>query len=184
MECWALEAFGAAYSLQEMLTIKSDDVNGRSKAYEAIVKGENLKRPGIPESFKVLVRELQSIGLDVSVAKRTKDGEIEVDLMAEVEEPKQRGHKRHAGFDIGLETAIGELTGGGGVASAVALGERDDMHVDEGDSDSDDTETDTVSGRAAAPAPAETETETDSASDSEADEEFLDDSDDEPNMDM
>src|SRR5476649_2373858 len=54
MECWALEAFGAGYSLQEMLTIKSDDVNGRSKAYESIVKGENLRRPGIPESFKVL----------------------------------------------------------------------------------------------------------------------------------
>ena len=87
MECWALEAFGSAYSLQEMLTIKSDDVNGRSKAYESIVKGENLRRPGIPESFKVLVRELQSIGLDLSVAKRTKEGEeVEIDLMAEVEE--------------------------------------------------------------------------------------------------
>ncbi len=82
MEVWALEAYGAAYTLQEMLTIKSDDVSGRSRAYEAIVKGENLNRPGIPESFKVLVRELQSIGLDLSVTKMMKDGrEVEVDLM-------------------------------------------------------------------------------------------------------
>jgi DNA-directed RNA polymerase subunit beta len=178
MECWALEAFGAAYSLQEMLTIKSDDVNGRSKAYEAIVKGENLKRPGIPESFKVLVRELQSIGLDVSVAKRTKEGEVEVDLMAEVEEPKQRGNRRVAGFDIGLETAIGELTGGGGVGAAVALSERDDMHEEELDSDSDgETETETS-----------TASTTETADEPEAEEEvFMDDSeamDDEPSMDI
>jgi DNA-directed RNA polymerase subunit beta len=111
MECWALEAFGGAYSLQEMLTIKSDDVNGRSKAYESIVKGENLKRPGIPESFKVLVRELQSIGLDVSVAKRTREGgEIEVDLMAEVEEARPRGLRRLSPFgDIGIESELSEL---------------------------------------------------------------------------
>ncbi len=111
MECWALEAFGAAYSLQEMLTIKSDDVNGRSKAYESIVKGENLKRPGIPESFKVLVRELQSIGLDVSVAKRTREGgELEVDLMTEVEEVRPRGLKRLSPFgEIGMESELMEL---------------------------------------------------------------------------
>jgi DNA-directed RNA polymerase subunit beta len=112
MECWALEAFGGAYSLQEMLTIKSDDVNGRSKAYESIVKGENLKRPGIPESFKVLVRELQSIGLDVSVAKRTREGgELEVDLMAEVEEARPRGLRRLSPFgDIGIESELSELS--------------------------------------------------------------------------
>jgi len=82
MEVWALEAYGASYSLQEMLTIKSDDVTGRSRAYEAIVKGENLTRPGIPESFKVLVRELQSIGLDISVTKQMRDGrEVDVNLM-------------------------------------------------------------------------------------------------------
>jgi DNA-directed RNA polymerase subunit beta len=111
MECWALEAFGAAYSLQEMLTIKSDDVNGRSKAYESIVKGENLKRPGIPESFKVLVRELQSIGLDVSVAKRTREGtELEVDLMAEVEEARPKGLRRLTSFgEIGIESELAEL---------------------------------------------------------------------------
>jgi DNA-directed RNA polymerase subunit beta len=84
MEVWALEAYGASYTLQEMLTIKSDDVVGRSRAYEAIVKGQNLNRPGIPESFKVLVRELQSIGLDITVRKNLKDGrEVEVDLMTD-----------------------------------------------------------------------------------------------------
>ncbi|TCO56113.1 DNA-directed RNA polymerase subunit beta [Caldanaerobacter subterraneus] len=73
MEVWALEAYGAAHSLQEMLTVKSDDVTGRVKAYEAIVKGENIPEPGIPESFKVLVKELQSLALDVKVI--TEDGQ-------------------------------------------------------------------------------------------------------------
>ena len=67
MEVWALEAYGAAYTLQEMLTIKSDDTVGRVKAYEAIVKGENIAEPSIPESFKVLLKEMQSLGLDVNV---------------------------------------------------------------------------------------------------------------------
>lgn len=67
MEVWALEAYGAAYTLQELLTVKSDDVVGRVKTYEAIVKGENVPEPGVPESFKVLIKELQSIGLDVKV---------------------------------------------------------------------------------------------------------------------
>jgi len=67
MEVWALEAYGAAYTLQEILTVKSDDVVGRVKTYEAIVKGENIPEPGVPESFKVLIKELQSLGLDVSV---------------------------------------------------------------------------------------------------------------------
>lgn len=91
MEVWALEAYGAAYTLQEMLTIKSDDVNGRNRAYEAIVKGDNIPRPGIPESFKVLVRELQSIGLDITVAK--KDG-IEVDLMSDMDDLRKSAPKR------------------------------------------------------------------------------------------
>jgi DNA-directed RNA polymerase subunit beta len=67
MEVWALEAYGASYSLQEMLTVKSDDVAGRSKVYEAIVKGDNSPEPGVPESFNVLVKELQSLGLDVEL---------------------------------------------------------------------------------------------------------------------
>jgi DNA-directed RNA polymerase subunit beta len=67
MEVWALEAYGAAYTLQELLTIKSDDVPGRVKVYEAIVKGENIPEPGIPESFKVLIKEMQSLCLNVEV---------------------------------------------------------------------------------------------------------------------
>ena len=77
MEVWALEAYGAAYTLQELLTVKSDDIVGRVKTYEAIVKGENIAEPGVPESFKVLVKELQSIGLDIKVL--TEDSrEIEI----------------------------------------------------------------------------------------------------------
>ena len=67
MEVWALEAYGAAHILQEMLTVKSDDITGRVKTYEAIVKGEPIQSPGVPESFRVLVKELQSLGLDVKV---------------------------------------------------------------------------------------------------------------------
>ena len=69
MEVWALEAYGAAHTLQEILTVKSDDVQGRSKVYEAIVKGENLPEPGIPESFNVLVKELQALGLSVTLGR-------------------------------------------------------------------------------------------------------------------
>ena len=67
MEVWALEAYGASHTLQEILTVKSDDVTGRLKTYEAIIKGDNIPAPGIPESFKVLLKEFQSLGLDVGV---------------------------------------------------------------------------------------------------------------------
>ena len=77
MEVWALEAYGAAYTLQEMLTIKSDDTVGRVKAYEAIVKGENIAEPSIPECFKVLLKEMQSLALDVHVLSE-EGGEVEV----------------------------------------------------------------------------------------------------------
>ncbi len=90
MEVWALEAYGAAYILQEMLTIKSDDVVGRVKTYESIVKGENIDKPGIPESFKVLVKEMQSLGLDVEVlSEEGKEVKVDTDqdeLMRTVEE--------------------------------------------------------------------------------------------------
>ena len=82
MEVWALEAYGAAYTLQEMLTVKSDDVVGRVKTYEAIVKGENIPKPGIPESFKVLIKELQSLGLDI----RLYDDDKELELKEEIED--------------------------------------------------------------------------------------------------
>ncbi|MBX6723472.1 MAG: DNA-directed RNA polymerase subunit beta, partial [Dactylosporangium sp.] len=67
MEVWALEAYGASYTLQELLTVKSDDIVGRVKTYEAIIKGENIPEPGVPESFKVLIKEMQSLGLDVKI---------------------------------------------------------------------------------------------------------------------
>ena len=90
MEVWALEAYGAAYTLQEILTIKSDDVVGRVKTYEAIVKGENVPEPGVPESFKVLVKELQSLGLDVRLY--SEDNE-ELELKENIDE----------GIDLNLE---------------------------------------------------------------------------------
>ena len=79
MEVWALEAYGAAYTLQEILTVKSDDTVGRVNTYEAIVKGQNVPKPGIPESFKVLIKELQSLGLDIRVLDRNQE---EIDLKA------------------------------------------------------------------------------------------------------
>ncbi len=82
MEVWALEAYGASYTLQEILTVKSDDVVGRVKTYEAIIKGENVPEPGIPESFKVLLKELQSLGLDVRVLR---DDNTEVEIMETVD---------------------------------------------------------------------------------------------------
>ena len=98
MEVWALEAYGAAYTLQEILTVKSDDVVGRVKTYEAIVKGQNIPKPGIPESFKVLIKELQSLGLDVKVLDKYDE---EIDLMQTFDDDD----------DIGLGTpAIPENT--------------------------------------------------------------------------
>ncbi|MFR7523334.1 MAG: DNA-directed RNA polymerase subunit beta, partial [Ruminococcus sp.] len=82
MEVWALEAYGASYTLQEILTVKSDDVIGRVKTYEAIIKGDNIPEPGIPESFKVLLKELQSLGLDVKVLR---DDNTEVEIMENID---------------------------------------------------------------------------------------------------
>ena len=89
MEVWALQAYGAAHTLQELLTIKSDDIAGRVRTYEAIVKGENIQPPGIPESFRVLAKEMQSLGLNVEVLDEhghtvvLKDEEFETDRAAE-----------------------------------------------------------------------------------------------------
>ena len=82
MEVWALEAYGASYTLQEILTVKSDDVVGRVKTYEAIIKGDNIPEPGIPESFKVLLKELQSLGLDVRVLR---EDQTEVEIMETID---------------------------------------------------------------------------------------------------
>ena len=95
MEVWALEAYGAAYTLQEMLTVKSDDVVGRVKAYEKIVKGENIPEPGVPESFKVLLKELQAIGLDVQILNEDGDEVVIKELDDEDDvEPEQNDDLR------------------------------------------------------------------------------------------
>jgi DNA-directed RNA polymerase subunit beta len=106
MEVWALEAYGAAYTLQEILTVKSDDVVGRVKTYEAIVKGENVPEPGVPESFKVLIKELQSLGLDVKVFSEA-DEEIEI---KEVEEDISETAKE-LGIDLHVEERPGVPNG-------------------------------------------------------------------------
>ena len=100
MEVWALEAYGAAYTLQEMLTIKSDDTVGRVKAYEAIVKGENIAEPSIPESFKVLLKEMQSLALDVEVI--SEDG-------GEVEVREEDDELLRAAEELGIDLSPGSL---------------------------------------------------------------------------
>ena len=85
MEVWALEAYGAAHTLQEILTVKSDDIVGRVQTYEAIVKGENIPEPGIPESFKVLIKEMQSLALDVRVLTEDNE-EIQIKEVSEYDD--------------------------------------------------------------------------------------------------
>jgi DNA-directed RNA polymerase subunit beta len=96
MEVWALEAYGAAYTLQEILTVKSDDVVGRVKTYEAIVKGENVPEPGVPESFKVLIKELQSLGMDV---KMLSSNEEEIEMRELDDEDDQTSEKLNLNFE-------------------------------------------------------------------------------------
>jgi DNA-directed RNA polymerase subunit beta len=138
MEVWALEAFGAAYTLQEMLTIKSDDTVGRVKAYEAIVKGENIAEPSIPESFKVLLKEMQSLALDVNVVseegQRTEMRDEDDDLLRAAEE---------LGIDLsGVRALAGDVAAAGGgeeppaaeeEASAEASGDADGAEAAEED---------------------------------------------------
>ena len=119
MEVWALEAYGAAYTLQEILTVKSDDITGRTKAFEAIVKGENIPAPGIPESFKVLVKELQSLALDIRVLDANGE-EIELSQLIEDDSPSYASLEE-------VEAAVDR--------AASAAGDVDD---DDSDDDSDD----------------------------------------------
>jgi DNA-directed RNA polymerase subunit beta len=112
MEVWALEAFGAAYTLQELLTVKSDDMQGRNDALNAIVKGKSIPSPGTPESFKVLMRELQSLGLDIAVHKveQTADGDsrdVEVDLMADVNTRRAPSRPTYESFARGDDNEEG-----------------------------------------------------------------------------
>jgi DNA-directed RNA polymerase subunit beta len=120
MEVWALEAYGAAYTLQEMLTIKSDDTVGRVKAYEAIVKGENIAEPSIPESFKVLLKEMQSLALDVHVI--SEDG-------GEVEVREEEDELLRAAEELGIDLSPGSLRAAARAPSAEEVeegGERPD----------------------------------------------------------
>src|SRR5690606_40200683 len=104
MEVWALEAYGAAYTLQELLTVKSDDVVGRVKTYEAIVKGENVPEPGVPESFKVLIKELQSLALDVRVLSEDSQ---EIEIREEEEDISEMA--RELGIDLkGHDEELGD----------------------------------------------------------------------------
>ncbi|MBR2010204.1 MAG: DNA-directed RNA polymerase subunit beta [Clostridia bacterium] len=104
MEVWALEAYGAAYTLQEILTVKSDDITGRRRAYEAIIKGQNIPTPGVPESFKVLVKELQALALDVRVLDKNGE-EIQLSTLCNDEEPLPYSNKAEL---AAIDEALGE----------------------------------------------------------------------------
>jgi DNA-directed RNA polymerase subunit beta len=151
MEVWALEAYGAAYTLQELLTVKSDDVVGRVKTYEAIVKGENVMEPGVPESFKVLIKELQSLALDVKVLTENRE-EVEIktpeDEMAESE-------RREYGLLMGDEQAAVSQTA---VATREAAAETVPDEEEEEEID-DSKPLDATVAPAPAPAPRATEIE-------------------------
>ena len=105
MEVWALEAYGAAHILQEILTVKSDDIVGRVKTYESIVKGNNISEPGIPEAFKVLLKELQSLALDVKVLTENNEELIirEFEEEDEREDARRNLHEPEQDFDFGVE---------------------------------------------------------------------------------
>ncbi len=125
MEVWALEAYGAAYTLQEMLTVKSDDTVGRVKAYEAIVKGENIPEPSIPESFKVLLKEIQSLSLDANVV--SEGGEVEI---ADEEDDLLK-----AAEELGMDLTGVRADGANGAAD-----EQEEQVVDEGEAGTDGAE--------------------------------------------
>ncbi len=110
MEVWALEAYGAAYTLQEILTVKSDDLMGRQKTYEAIVKGEPVPKPGVPESFKVMISELQGLGLDIRILDENND---EIDLKQDFEDEYEGTYAPSEHFDMDYQTNENELEGFG-----------------------------------------------------------------------
>ncbi|MEW6622234.1 MAG: DNA-directed RNA polymerase subunit beta [Bacillota bacterium] len=139
MEVWALEAYGAGYTLQEILTVKSDDVVGRVKTYEAIVKGENVPEPGVPESFKVLIKELQSLGLDVKVLS-------ELDQVIEIKEDDDDISEtaKELGIDVQVQEPLGEddvtedIDDTGGDDEDLDLGDLDDYSLDIDSTDDDE----------------------------------------------
>ena len=146
MEVWALEAYGAAYTLQEILTVKSDDVVGRVKTYEAIVKGENIPASGVPESFKVLLKELQALGLDITIYNKGEEVEIgefvddkddfNIDVNIEGEEPEE-AKEETSSEDV--ETSLDELFGNINIED-VDLDDIDDDDIVIDDEDIDEDE--------------------------------------------
>ena len=126
---WALEAYGAAYTLQEILTVKSDDVTGRVRTYEAIVKGHNVPKPGVPESFKVLVKELQALGLDIQVLDH--DGN-ELELKDDDEDPYQPDRIRDDDVFYGYN-AGGESDFAAAGFTLKAESDDDDLAASDGD---------------------------------------------------
>lgn len=130
MEVWALEAYGAAYTLQEMLTVKSDDIVGRVKTYEAIVKGENIPEPGVPESFKVLIKELQSLALDMKVLTEEQQ---EIEIREEDEDVGQMA--RELGLDLLGQEELPDKRQG-----RAADEENDDEELDETEDEEDSDE--------------------------------------------
>ena len=138
MEVWALEAYGAAYTLQELLTVKSDDVVGRVKAYEKIVKGENIPEPGVPESFKVLLKELQSIGLDVKILNENQE-EVAI---KELDDEDEANENEEAIQDVMGETVATEEVEeqARDVEELIHAGQDDDVIADLGTYESSNNE--------------------------------------------
>jgi hypothetical protein len=164
MEVWALEAYGAAYTLQELLTVKSDDVVGRVKTYEAIVKGENVMEPGVPESFKVLIKELQSLALDVKVLTENRE-EIEI----KIQDDDMTETAKDIGLLVGDEDprlaqtvaaqreaeqlrAAEAVAGLGGIATEIAEGDEDAEEDDEAEASDEEVAAATASPRSIIPA--------------------------------
>jgi DNA-directed RNA polymerase subunit beta len=139
MEVWALEAYGAAYTLQEILTVKSDDVTGRVRTYESIVKGHNIPKPGVPESFKVLVKELQSLCLDVRVLD---EHGAKIELQSDDDDDDIRDNIRDNIRDSGYHADEKEIISGGFSIEDVDLEESDDLIADFEDEEEDLEDTD------------------------------------------
>ena len=136
MEVWALEAYGAAYTLQEILTVKSDDVTGRVRTYEAIIKGHNVPKPGVPESFKVLMKELQSLCLDIRVLDAQGN---EIELKDDEDDGYQGGRRDYDDFDYTTDEgefaknggfAVGEMDEEGSVVEKPEFDEEGELFID------------------------------------------------------
>lgn len=122
MEVWALEGYGAANILQEMLTVKSDDINGRTQLYEAVVKGKKIRRPNVPESFNVLLRELQALNLNIDLLSEEEVADLELEMKTRYEELE----KLEGAFDVEVDIPEeGEVKEEVPVTTSLPEGERD-----------------------------------------------------------